>query len=218
MAEPDALARALDQAGHVGDGELAAVGRLDRAEHGRERRERIVGDLRARVRDPREQRRLARVRQADERGVGEQLQAQLDLALLAGQADLGEARRLPRRRRRSACCRGRRLPPRATTTRAPGWARSATSRSSAIEHLRADGDVQGRRPRRGLRARDGRRRRRRARRAASGSGGRRRGRAGALPRRARRRRRRRRRRRPARPSARTSRAGSGATPSPPRPA
>ena len=97
MAEPDALARALDQPGHVGDDELAAVRRLDRAEHRLERRERILGDLRPRVRDPREQRRLAGVRQADERRVGEQLQAQLDVALLAGQADLGEARRLPGR-------------------------------------------------------------------------------------------------------------------------
>ena len=33
VAEADALARALDQPGHVGDDELAAVGRLDRAEH-----------------------------------------------------------------------------------------------------------------------------------------------------------------------------------------
>ena len=33
VAEPDALARALDQPGHVGDDELAPVGRVDRAEH-----------------------------------------------------------------------------------------------------------------------------------------------------------------------------------------
>ena len=33
VAEPDALARALDQPGDVGDDELAPVGRLDRAEH-----------------------------------------------------------------------------------------------------------------------------------------------------------------------------------------
>ena len=99
VAEADALARAFDQSRHVGDDELPTVRRLDRAEHRRERRERIVGDLRPRVRDARQQRRLARVRQPDERGVGEQLQAQFDRALLPGHADLGEARRLPRRRR-----------------------------------------------------------------------------------------------------------------------
>ena len=33
VPEPDALARAFDQAGDVGDDELAAVGRLDRPEH-----------------------------------------------------------------------------------------------------------------------------------------------------------------------------------------
>ena len=50
-------------------------GRVDRAEHRREGRERVVGDLRLRVRDPGQQRRLARVREADRRRVGEQLQA-----------------------------------------------------------------------------------------------------------------------------------------------
>jgi len=55
--------------------------------------------LRVALRDPREQRRLARVREAGERRVGEQLQVQLDLDLLPGRADLGEARRLAGRRR-----------------------------------------------------------------------------------------------------------------------
>ena len=99
MPEPDALARALDQARDVGDDELASVRRLDGAEHRRERRERILRDLRPRVRDPREQRRLARVRQADERGVGEQLEAELDDALVTRHAHFGIARRLARRRR-----------------------------------------------------------------------------------------------------------------------
>ncbi len=97
MPEPDALARALDEAGHVRDDELPPVGGLDRPEHGRERRERVLGDLRPRVRDAGEERRLAGVRETDERGVGEELEAQLDLLLLAGQADLGVARRLPGR-------------------------------------------------------------------------------------------------------------------------
>ena len=94
---PIAFARALDQPRHVGDDELAAVRRLDRAEHRLQRRERVVGDLRLRVRDAREQRRLAGVRQPDQRRVGEQLQVELDLELVAGRADLGEPRHLPGR-------------------------------------------------------------------------------------------------------------------------
>ena len=47
VPEADALARTLDQARDVGDRELDAVRRLDGAEHGLERRERVVGDLRA---------------------------------------------------------------------------------------------------------------------------------------------------------------------------
>ena len=99
VAEPDALARALDQPGNVRDGQLPPVGRVDRAENRRERRERVLRDLRPRVRDSRQERRLARIREPDERRVGHQLQPQLELGLLAGQADLGEARRLPRRGR-----------------------------------------------------------------------------------------------------------------------
>ena len=99
VPEPDALARALDQPRHVGDGQLAPVGRLDRAEHRLQRRERVVGDFRLRVRDPAEQRGLAGVRQADERRVGEQLQPELEVGLLAGEAGLGKARSLPGRRR-----------------------------------------------------------------------------------------------------------------------
>ena len=76
-----------------------AVRRLDRAEHRRQRRERVVGDLRLRVREAAQQRRLAGVRQAGHRRVGEQLQPQLDLRLLGRLPHLGEARRLPDRRR-----------------------------------------------------------------------------------------------------------------------
>ena len=68
-------------------------------EHRRERRERVVGDLRLRVRDPAQERRLARVREPGHRGVREQLQPQLDLGLSGRLPHLGEARRLPGRRR-----------------------------------------------------------------------------------------------------------------------
>ena len=97
VPEPDALARALDQPGDVGNYELPPVGRLHRPEHRRERREGVLGDLRAGVRDPGQERRLSRVGKTDERGVGEKLEAQLDLPLLTGQAYLGEAGRLPAR-------------------------------------------------------------------------------------------------------------------------
>ena len=99
VPEADALARALDQPRARRRRRAGAPsGASTVPSTGCERRERIVRDLRPRVRDAREQRRLARVRQADERRVGEQLQVQLDVALLAGQPDLREARHLPRRR------------------------------------------------------------------------------------------------------------------------
>ncbi len=97
VPEAGAVGGALDQAGDVGEHELA-LAVVDRAEHRLDRRERIVGDLRCRPRQPPEQRRLARVRQADEARVGEQLQVQLDPARGAGQPALGEARRLLGRR------------------------------------------------------------------------------------------------------------------------
>ena len=96
VAEPRAVARALDQPGDVGDDELA-LGALERPEHRLERREGVVGDLRRRAREPRQQRGLAGVGQADEADVGEQLQRQLEPALLARQPALGEAGRLARR-------------------------------------------------------------------------------------------------------------------------
>ena len=94
VAEPRAGARALDQPGDVREHELALVG-LQRAEHRLERREGVGGDLRLRAGHARQQRGLARVREADEPDVGEQLQMQLDRALLARQPALGQPRRLP---------------------------------------------------------------------------------------------------------------------------
>ena len=97
VAEPRPLAGAFDQAGDVGEDQLALFA-LEHAEHGRERGEGIVGDLRSRACEAREQRGLAGVRQPDESHVGEQLQLQLEPPLLPGQAPLGEAGRLPRGR------------------------------------------------------------------------------------------------------------------------
>ena len=64
-----------------------------------ERRERIVGDLRARGGNDGDQRRFAGVGKPDDRDVGEQLELDRELPDLAGKARFREARRLPRRRR-----------------------------------------------------------------------------------------------------------------------
>ena len=79
VPESGSLGRALDQAGDVGEDELA-LAVVDRPEDRLERRERVVGDLRRGPRHPRQQRRLAGVRQPDQAGVGEQPQVQLDPA------------------------------------------------------------------------------------------------------------------------------------------
>ena len=84
VAEPGALGSTLDQPRNVRDDELAAVRRVDRPQHRLERRERVVGDLRLRIGDARQERRLAGIRETDERGVGEQLQVQLELGFLSG--------------------------------------------------------------------------------------------------------------------------------------
>ena len=57
-------------------------------------RERVIGDLRLGVRDAAQERRLARVGQPNERGVGKQLEVQLHFPLLSRPAQLGEARGL----------------------------------------------------------------------------------------------------------------------------
>ena len=69
----------------------------ERAEHRRERRERVVGDLRPCAGEARQQRGLAGVGDADEADVGDQLQAQLDPPVLARKAALAETGRLARR-------------------------------------------------------------------------------------------------------------------------
>ena len=84
--------RALDQAGNVGEHEFAAVD-VDHAELRMQRGERIVGDLRLGRADRREEGRFAGVRQPDDAGIGDQLEAQPDGALLARLAGIGVARR-----------------------------------------------------------------------------------------------------------------------------
>jgi hypothetical protein len=97
VAEADALMRALDQAGNVGNDEFALVDAHD-AELRMQRGEGIVGDLGLGRGDRREKRRLAGVRQADQPGIGDQFQPQADGALLRRLAGIGAARRAVGRR------------------------------------------------------------------------------------------------------------------------
>src|SRR5207245_10885847 len=78
--------------GDVGDDELPIVEPRD-AEVGDERGERIVGDLRSRAGERREERRLARVRQTGEAHVRQELELEPDLAALAFATVLGDPRR-----------------------------------------------------------------------------------------------------------------------------
>jgi hypothetical protein len=99
VTEADALARTLQQPGHVSHRELASIVRVDGAQHRLDGRERVVGHLRLGVRDPPQQRRLARVREAQQGGVGDQLEPQLDPHLVAQLAHLGSGRCAPGRGR-----------------------------------------------------------------------------------------------------------------------
>ena len=85
--------------------------------------ERVVGDLRLGRRDDRDQRRLAGRREADQPDVGDALELEDDVELLAGLTELGEAGRLAAgvgQRRRCPARRARPGPPRAWCRRRPG--------------------------------------------------------------------------------------------------
>ena len=84
--------RALDQPGDVRDDERPISREADDAEIRRQRRERVVGDLRPRRRDARDHRRLAGVRIADEPDVRQQLEVEPQVLLFAGQPGLELAR------------------------------------------------------------------------------------------------------------------------------
>jgi hypothetical protein len=100
VAEPDTFARALDQPRYVDDGELAScVWRVDCSENGRERRERVVRNLRPRIGNACEERRFSGVRKSGERSVCEELQSEIEVRLVAGEPGLRETRNLARRAR-----------------------------------------------------------------------------------------------------------------------
>ena len=89
-AEALALGCAGDQAGHVGD-RVACVAGHDDAKVRHERRERIVGDLRLGGADGGDEAGFAGRREADERHVGDGLEFEDDVALLAEFAQQREA-------------------------------------------------------------------------------------------------------------------------------
>ena len=91
MAETAALARALDEAGDVGHDEVVLV-EAHHAEMRFEGREGIVGDLGLGRRDPRDERALAGVGEADQGDVGHELELEIEIPLLADLALFGERR------------------------------------------------------------------------------------------------------------------------------
>ena len=96
-AEAVAFAGPFDEAGDVGRDEGLEALPGDDAEVGDERREGVVGDLRARGGDGGDERRLAGVREADERDVGEELQLEGEGPPLAFAARVGATGRAVRR-------------------------------------------------------------------------------------------------------------------------
>ena len=134
VPQPGAVAGAHDQARDVGEDELA-VTRVKRAQHRRERGERVVGHLGLGPRQRRQQRRLAGVGHADQPDVGQQLEPQLDPP---------PPRRTGRARRsaapgvstwRSACCLVRLAA--ARHHRPPAWAHQVVARPVEPRHLGA---------------------------------------------------------------------------------
>ena len=99
VPEARALGGAWDEAGNVGEDEARLVTDAHHAEVRRERRERVIRDLRLRARDRADERRLADVREAEETHVGHHLELEAELQLLAGLARLGAARGAVVRRR-----------------------------------------------------------------------------------------------------------------------
>ena len=100
MPQARTLRRPLDQPGDVGQHRLPVVV-LDRPQHRRQRRERVVGHLRRRPSQPPQQRGLPSVGQADQTHVRQQLQPQLDPPRLTPGAPLGKPRSLPSGGRKS---------------------------------------------------------------------------------------------------------------------
>src|SRR5262245_42536593 len=92
VSEPGAVGRAFDQAGDVGDDQLALVAEVDDTEVRDQRGEGVVGDLGARARHARDEGRLADVGKAEQADVGQELELEPERALLAGRPGGGDPR------------------------------------------------------------------------------------------------------------------------------
>ena len=148
VAEPYALARAFDQPRDVGDDELAPVGRSTVPSTGCKRRERIVGDLRRRVRDAR--------RSDDFPAFGKPRSAASAISLSRSSISPSSPGS-PGSAKRGACRVGRGEALVAAPARAAPWRRRRarppargrrSSRPSRVEDLRPDRNARARRPRR----------------------------------------------------------------------
>ena len=83
VAETETAVCAFNQARYIGDDEAAILAQPDDAEIRSERGEWIGRDLRTSGGDPRDQRRLTRVRIPDEADIGQELQLEAEVLLLA---------------------------------------------------------------------------------------------------------------------------------------
>ena len=97
MAQALALARALNEAGNVGN-DIGVLAGAHHAEVGHERGKRVVGDLGAGGTHARDERGLAHRREAHECGIGHELHLELNPVLLGRLAQLSEGGRAAHRR------------------------------------------------------------------------------------------------------------------------
>src|SRR5689334_166051 len=95
--EAGAFARSFDQPRQISEHEFGLVVDPHDAELRMQGRERIVGDFRLGVRQARQQRRFPGIRQPDQTGIGDQLEAQPHPEFASGPTRTGAARRLIRR-------------------------------------------------------------------------------------------------------------------------
>ena len=117
VAEAAALAGALDQAGHVGDGERRCRPARDHAEVRHQRRERVVGDLRPGPAQRGDQAGLAGAREADQADVGDHLELEPDRRARRRARRAARSRAPCAWRRPARRCRGRRGRPRRSPSR-----------------------------------------------------------------------------------------------------
>src|SRR5688572_11386129 len=99
VTEAMTFVSAFNEAWHVSNDKASFIAQCDDTEIRRQRRKRVVGDLRFGRRDARDQRRLAGVGKTDQADIGKQLQLQPQVELFAVLTRLMLARCAVRRRR-----------------------------------------------------------------------------------------------------------------------